>query len=183
MRLDFLFLLKEKVVVEVYFVILKRNGDQVYPDLSSISTTFTWVNARSDCNRWFIWSLSCEWGCTIPSTNDRGSQAPSVCPCGAKNWSVWWVPLGFLHLQADATSPLVLFPSFLPTFVHWFILSHTFEFLELFFFPFVYVLYPPGALIHLLFSYCWFFSPFRCLSLWFVLEHNWSINIMLSLFL
>lgn len=85
MRLDVLFLLKKKVVAEVCFVIFKWNEDLVCPDLSRINTTFTLVNAWSGLNRGFILSLSCEWGCTIPSTNDRGSQAPTICPRGAKN--------------------------------------------------------------------------------------------------
>lgn len=90
------------------FAVFKWEEDLVCPDLSS-TVTSTWVNAWSDWYRRFIWSLSCEWGCTIPSTHDRGAQAPSLCPRRAKNWSVWWVSLGVLHLQADATSPLVLF--------------------------------------------------------------------------
>lgn len=56
---------------------------------------FPLVNGWFDHNRWFIWSLSCEWGCTIPSTNDGGSQAPPFGPSGAKNWPVWWVPVDY----------------------------------------------------------------------------------------
>lgn len=61
------------------------------------------------CNRWFLWALSCEWGCSIPSYNDRGPQAPSFCPSGAKNWSVRWVhvdPLTYFHLDFICSAQL-----------------------------------------------------------------------------
>lgn len=181
MRLDVLFLRKEKVIVEVCVVTLKgRKEDLVCPGLTSVSTTLTWINAWSDCNRWFIRSLSCEWGCTIPSTNDRGSQAPSICPCGAKNWSVWWVPLGFLHLRADATSSLVLFPFFFPTLVHSFILFTPLTFLS----SFSYLSFMSCILLvprfNSRFASLHFFSSFRCLRM--VLEHDSSMIITLSLF-
>lgn len=75
--------------------------------LSALS--FPLVNGWFDRNRWFIRALSCEWGCTVPSTNDRGSQAPSFCPSGAKNWPVWWVPVDyftFFDLHHSWTSSL-----------------------------------------------------------------------------
>ncbi len=68
-------------------------GMRIVVVLSALS--FPLVNGWFDRNRWFIWALSCEWGCTVPSTNDRGSQTPSLCPSGAKNWPVWWVPVDY----------------------------------------------------------------------------------------
>lgn len=93
------------------FRVLDWNEDLFFSsDCSVLSAAcFPWVNGWFDHNRWFIWALSCEWGCTVPSTNDRGSQAPSFCPSGAKNWSVWWVPVDyftFFDLHHSRTTSL-----------------------------------------------------------------------------
>lgn len=79
------------------FKVLDWNEDLFFSsDCCVLSAAcFPWVNRWCDHNRWFIWALSCEWGCTVPSTNDRGSQAPSFCPSWAKNWPVWWVPVDY----------------------------------------------------------------------------------------
>lgn len=53
----------------------------------------TVVKWRFDHNRWFIRALSCQRGATFPTANDRGPQTPSLRPCWAKNWPVWWVHL------------------------------------------------------------------------------------------
>lgn len=93
------------------FKVLDWNEDLFFSsDCNVLSAAcFPWVNGWFDHNRWFIWALSCEWGCTVPSTNDRGSQAPSFCPSGAKNWSVWWVPVDyftFFDLHHSRTTSL-----------------------------------------------------------------------------
>lgn len=106
----------------VYICLLSRNKDLlVFPPIVVYFQSLI-LNRWFDHNRWFIRALSCEWGCAIPSTNDRGSQAPSVCPSGPKNWPVWWVPADYFNffliittwgkLSSSATS----FPSnFVPS--------------------------------------------------------------------
>lgn len=68
------------------------------PGIVLLAISVSLVKRWFDHNRWFIWALSCEWGCSISSNNDRGSQAPSFCPSGATNWPVWWVHVDYFTL-------------------------------------------------------------------------------------
>lgn len=130
-----LFLLNEKEVVVVAEARFQRSWDNC-SKLSGVS--FPLLNGWFDRNRWLIWALSCEWGCTIPSANDRGSQAPSFGPSGAKNWPVWWVPVDYFTTVGHHPSPTAFvlhsFSSHTPDVL---VLFSSFTFLSssLYFFP------------------------------------------------
>lgn len=135
--------------------------------LSAVS--FLLVNGWFDHNRWFLRALSCEWGCTLPSYNDRGSQAPSFCPSGAKSWPVWWVPVDYFTLFILASVGLhpasTTFVSLsLPPFAHLTSSSrqnlHLLDF-SLFYFLHVSVLLPGSS----------FFNPLLPASCFFKLNH------------
>lgn len=113
-------------------------------------SSFLLVNWRFNCNRWLIRALSCEWGCTIPTYNDWGSQASSFCPSCTENWPVWWVQVDcfphFLFTQVEHHSPLQPHLSPLSLLTLFFLFSSLTSSFPFIFFPSVYcILIPSGT--------------------------------------
>ncbi len=51
-------------------------------------------------SRWIVWTVSCEWGGSLSSSNDRGSWTPPLCTSRATGRTVRWVVIIVLPLTS-----------------------------------------------------------------------------------
>ncbi len=56
-----------------------------------VQTTYCFWLWWFGLSRWFVRAVSCEWGGSLSSSNDRGSWTPPLCTCRATGWTVRWV--------------------------------------------------------------------------------------------